>query len=487
MKNLFKLLFTAAAGIGLLTAGCKGRGLIGANDALDVDAKGYLRNQKGQEIVLRGVNFGGWMLQESWMCPVLGVDRAWANLDTIRSMESQGWSAVEIQELFDTYQDNWITIDDFNFLKTRGVNSIRVPFWYRNFMSDESGSWINGDNGSAADTKNPGFRRLDWAITQAKKRGIYVILDLHGAPGGQSMDHCSGTIGKNELYTNPEYEQITVDLWKALAGRYKNEAAVAAYDLLNEPQNNGGTSGPNAWQPDSDRAVHETVRIYDRLYREIRSVDPDTIVIMEGIWSMNMPDPKYVHNGPLNPKERYSGKTTAWTKNVMYSMHLYDSDKKMINNRVNELISARTKWGVAVHIGEFKNDSQGNQDYAYDRYNASKISWNMWTYKIAGANMGNWSLYQARGKLNADPYTDNLDAMKKKWGTTLRTFNPETNNVTNGYTKTGMNDLFSKGLSNAVSGVFTNSNQKGFPRGGKPGPISVKDSDTGSGLAASPD
>jgi len=478
MKNLLKLLFAAATVTVLLATGCNGRasakGWIGADDALNVDAEGYLRNQKGQEVVLRGVNLGGWMLQESWMCPVIGIDRAWANLDTIMSMESRGWSAIEIQELFDTYQDNWITTDDFDFLKTQGVNSIRIPFWYRNFMLDEHGSWINGDNGSAADTQNPGFMRLDWAITQAKKRGIYVILDLHGAPGGQSMDHCSGTIGRNELYTNPAYEQITTDLWRALAGRYKDEAAVAAYDLLNEPQNNGGTSGPNAWQPDSVRAVHETVRIYDRLYREIRSVDPNTIVIMEGIWSMNLPNPKYVHNGPLNPEERYSGKTTAW-ENVMYSMHLYDSDTKMINSRVNELTSARAKWGVAVHIGEFNNDSQGNQNYAYNKYNTGKISWNMWTYKIAGASMGNWSLYQAGRKANADPNTDSLDVMKQKWGATLRTFNSGTNTPANGFTKMGMNNLFNSGLSNTIPGVFTNSNQKGFPRGGKPGTILVED------------
>jgi aryl-phospho-beta-D-glucosidase BglC (GH1 family) len=484
MKNLFKLLCTAAA-IVLLEAGCNSesqKGWIGADDALSVDENGFLRNQKGQEIVLRGVNLGGWMIQESWMCPVFGIDRAWANLDTIMAMESRGWTADDIQGLFDTYQDNWITVDDFDFLKTQGVNSIRIPFWYRNFMLDEYGAWINGDNGSAADTKNPGFKRLDWAVTQAKKRGMYVILDLHGAPGGQSMDHCSGTIGRNELYTNPEYEQAAVDLWRALASRYKDEAAVAAYDLLNEPQNNGGYSGPNAWAPDSTRAVHETIRLYDRLYREIRSVDPNTIVIMEGIWSMNLPNPNYVHNGPLNTEERYSGKTAAWDKNVMYSMHLYDNSVRMINTRINELTNARRNWGVAVHIGEFKNDGEGNQNFAYERYNSGNISWNMWTYKIAGANMGSWSLYQAPRKPDADPHTDSLDVMKQKWGATLRTFSPGTNTPDNGYIRTGMFALFSTGLNHTAPGVFTNSNQTGFPLGGKPGPILVDDNDTGSGL-----
>ena len=459
MKNLFKL-SCAAAAIVLLATECNDRApasRIGADDSLSVDENGYLRNRKGREVVLHGVNLGGWMIQESWMCPVFGADRKWANLDTIMAMESRGWTAVEIQELFDIYQDNWITADDFDFLKAQGVNSIRIPFWYRNFMSGENGAWI-GDDGSGVETANPGFKRLDWAVAQARERGIYVILDLHGVPGGQSMDHCSGTIGRNELYTNAAYEQITAGLWKAIAARYKNEAAVAAYDLLNEPQNNGGYTGPNAWAPDSTRAVYETVRLYDRLYREIRSVDPKTIVIMEGIWSMNLPNPTYVHNGPLNIEERYSGKTTAWNKNVMYSMHLYDSSASMINSRVNELTSARRNWGVAVHIGEFKNDTEGNQNYAYERYNSNRISWNMWTYKIAGANMGSWSLYQAPHKSNADPHTDSPDVIRQKWGATLRTFNPETNTPANGFIRTGMYDLFTAGLSNTTSGVLTNPN-----------------------------
>jgi len=453
---------------------------IGADDALGVDANGLLRNRNGQEVVLRGVNLGGWMIQESWMCPVYGNDREWANLDTIMAMENRGWSAAEIQELFDTYQDNWITVDDFNFLRDKGVNSLRIPFWYRNFMSDDKGAWINNDDGSRPDTTNPGFKRLDWAITQAKKRGMYVILDLHGVPGGQSVNHCSGTLNKNEVYTNPVYEQATVDLWVALALRYKDEATVAAYDLMNEPQNNGGTARPNDWAPGSERAVHETVRIYDRLYREIRAADPDTIVIMEAIWTMNLPEPGYVHNGPVNTSARFSGKTVPWDKNVMYSMHIYDSARDTrnppasggtIDYRAYELTEARRKWGVAIHVGEFNNDGQGHQNYAYNKYNTGKISWNMWTYKIAGANMGNWSLFQSAYKPNADPHKDSLDTMKEKWGNSLRTFSPGTNTPTNNYSRTGMQSFFTGGLNQDIPGVFTSSKQAGFPAGGASGPI----------------
>jgi len=450
-------------------------GYIGADDALYVDSNGYLKNQKGQEVVLRGINLGGWLLQESWMCPVYGNDREWANLNTIQAMQNRGWNAAQIQELFDTYQDNWITVDDFNWFKARGMNSLRVPFWYRNFMTGESGAWINGDDGSQAVTNNPGFRRLDWTITQAKKRGIYVILDMHGAVGGQSMDHCCGTLGKNELYTNSAYEEATVNLWKALVRRYKNEATVAAYDLLNEPQNNSGYSGANSWEPGSLRAIYETVRVYDRLYKEIRDIDPDTIIIFEAIWDMDtLPNPTWTGTWGNGPKGQ--NKNTQWNKNVMYSMHLYDEYPDW---HISDMVNARNNWKVAIHTGEFNN---GNRSGSYNMYNINKISWNAWTYKLAGNNMGDWSMFQADGKHSANPNSESFESMKNNWGSTLRTFNPGTNNTANGYGQQGGVGDYINGQNHTISGVFTNSNQSGFPAGGKACPILVDDTDTGSGL-----
>jgi len=446
-------------------------GWIGSNDALYVDENGYVKNQLGNEVVLRGVNLGGWLIQESWMCPVYGADNAWANLDTINAMTSRGFSAAQIQELFDTYQDNWITEEDFDFFKARGVNSVRIPFWYRNFMSDEAGTWI-GDNGSTAVTNNPGFKRLDWAIYQAKKRGMYVILDLHGVPGGQSTNHCSGTLAKNEFWTNTAYQNVAINLWKAIAGRYKNEATVAVYDLLNEPQNNGNNTGTNNWAADSVRAVYETVRVYDILYREVRAVDPGKILMMEGIWSMNLPDPKYVHSGGLNTASRHSGKTVVWN-NVMYSMHLYDSSTSALNSRINELANARTNWKVAVHVGEF-NNGDTIQASAYTSYNTNKFSWNMWTYKVAGANKGNWSIHQGSTKTNVDPRSSGhtFEQIKQHWGTTLRTFNTGTTTLASGWSQqSSAYNWYTTGQSHTLTNVFTNSNQSGFPVGGTLGPI----------------
>jgi len=116
------------------------------------------------------------------------------------------------------------------------------------------------------------------------------------------------------------------------------------------------------------------------------------------------------------------------------------------NQKGQEVVLRGVNLGVAIHVGGFNNDNGGNQTYAYGRYNSNNISWNMWTYKIAEANMGNWSLYQAPRKLNADPHTDSLDVIKQKWGETLRTFDPGTNTPANGYIRMGMYNIFTAGL-----------------------------------------
>lgn len=101
-----------------------------------------LTNRDGEVIRLRGVNLGGWMIQECWMCPVIGADGEWGNLDTIEAFEAAGFTEEQIQQLFDTYQDNWITEADLDIIADSGANCIRVPFWYRNFMKNEAGDWI---------------------------------------------------------------------------------------------------------------------------------------------------------------------------------------------------------------------------------------------------------------------------------------------------------------------------------------------------------
>ncbi len=386
-------------------------------------SNGELKNKNGTTVSLRGVNAGAWLIQESWMCPVNGQDRAWANLDTINALKNRGFSDQQIQKLFDSYQDNWFTTTDLDNLEKMNINLVRVPFWYRNFMSDENGTWITGNDLD----NNPGIKRLDWIIEECGKRGMYVILDCHGAPGGQSMDHCCGTLMKNELYDSTNNRQILADLWTKIASRYKGNPIVAAYDILNEPQNNGGYSGQNSWAPGSSTALEKTFSVYDEMYKVIRSVDKDHVITMEAIWDRNcLPDPK-----------KY-----GWT-NLMYQMHIYDTSKSGVDQRVEDLKYYKSNYGVASYAGEFNCDSY--EEYAMNKFNEEGISWSTWAYKGSKQNSENgWFLYY-NNLPAADSTSDSYDTILNKWGTQLNTRNFKTNTYLADLIKKHANDQIVSG------------------------------------------
>lgn len=354
---------------------------------------GKIINGLEEEVVLRGVNLGGWLIQESWMCPVSGEDREWANLNTLKVLEER-FTEEEIQEILDTYQKHWITEDDISNIAEMGCNTIRVPFWYRNFMKDEQGTWIHQDF-----NKNPGFQKIDWIIDMAEKYDMYVILDMHGCPGGQSMDHCCGTLMENRLYTDEVCQDTMEMLWTAIAKRYADSPVVAAYDIMNEPQNNGGYEGANSYDPWQQSSWKMSNQIYDRMIKAIRKVDEDHIITVEGIWRVsNLPDPREM----------------GW-ENMMYQVHLYDDDKGFAMWAA-DLAEVSEEYGVAGYVGEFQNMHGIIICNQYD------LSWTTWTYKGTKNDIGEFFWYFGDvPEVNVE--IDSFDEIISKWGEAIETSN----------------------------------------------------------------
>lgn len=353
--------------------------------------EGKIVDGKGNEVLLRGVNLGGWLIQESWMCPVNGRDRQWANLDTLKLLESR-FTEEQVQTILNTYQENWITEEDIRIISEKGCNAVRVPFWYRNFMKDEQGNWIaeNFD-------ENPGFQKLDWVIEMAGKYGMYVILDMHGCPGGQSMDHCCGTLGENRLYTDETCQDTMEKLWIAIAERYRDNPVVAAYDIMNEPQNNGGYEGENSYDPWGRNSWEMSNRIYDRMIKAVRKVDQNHMITVEGIWRVsNLPNPKVM----------------GWT-NMVYQLHLYDDDEGF-RKWAGGLAKTAVNYDVAAYVGEFQNMN------GLEICNENHISWTTWTYKGANQNVGSFFWYYGEPEI-ADCGIDSYEEILRKWGEPIRT------------------------------------------------------------------
>jgi len=363
---------------------------------------GYIVDENGEEVVLKGVNLGNWLLWETWMGFVPEYTHDWGYYDTLEVL-TERFGVEKTAELVKSFEDNFVTEEDIAQIEKLGFNCVRVPFWYRNFMTEE-GEWLAENHND-----NSGFQKLDWLISTCEKYGIYVILDMHGAPGGQSKNHCTGKAGRNELYENEDNMNSAVEIWKTIAERYKDNKTVAAYDLLNEPQNNSGYDGDYSWAAESEEAVAQTNKAYDILYKVVRSVDDNHIISFEGVWSTTVLP---------NPNEK-------GYENMLYQLHLYDTDKGMIRYRVKELKTARKDWGVAVIVGEYNNGE--NEYYAqkkYDQNDISRVKWNYKTYN-AGSQWGIFNKDVERIDIKTASYNEIMSFIIENTKTSEFNFNAE--------------------------------------------------------------
>lgn len=367
-------------------------------DMLYVKDGRLVRGDGAEEVVLNGVNLGSWLMMEMWMCPIETKDEHFSYSDAISVLENR-FGRKKAAELIALYEDSFITDDDFAKIEALGFNCVRIPFWYRNFMNSE-GNWF-----TVRHDDNDGFKRLDKIIEQCAAHGLYAILDMHGCPGGQSMNQSTGVAGKNELYDNEKNLSVMENLWVAISERYKDSPVVAAYDIMNEPMNNGGYGGVRAWQAGSGEAIRLTNGVYDRMIKAIRKTGDRHIITVEGIWSIyNLPDPESV----------------GWD-NMMYQLHLYDVTKADIDGRLKELVElAQEKYKTAILVGEYNN--KYGQRYAAGRYDEIGLNRVKWTYKAVNAWYDGWGLYNKNIK-RVDIKTANESDIRAAFGEEMLTDN----------------------------------------------------------------
>lgn len=351
-------------------------------------------NRKGEAIRLKGVNLGAWLIHEDWICPYEGATDHYDELQTLIDR----FGTERAYELMHTYEDNFITEYDLRALANMGFNCVRVPFWYRNFYSDDNGTKILDKNGEWD------FSRLDWVVSECSKRRIYVILDMHGAPGFQSDAPHSGKADSCGLYAQTEegeqYRVLTDELWTAIASRFKGNPAVAMYDLLNEPMCDVKCT-------ELRRRINNEY-IYTRLYDTVRKADADHIITLESIWTaVALPH--------------------AWAKgwkNVVYQVHFYNNSDFIFAFFL--LLTRIYHSSVPLMMGEFYPLQRTTWKGCFTTMNRLGYHWLMWTYKAAGHGMweSDWCLVGSRdGFERAKVDTDSYEEIARKWGEILRSEN----------------------------------------------------------------
>lgn len=353
------------------------------------------RNGSGKEVFLRGINLGSLFLIEPWLLGIDHMDRpAIEDEWSLRSALDARFGPSKRQLFLDRFYETFVQDFDLDYLKDLGVTVVRLPINYL-LIQNEDGSWVKDRSGKID------FGRIDAVVRKFSQRGIYVLLDLHGAPGAQSPERHSGRKDFDKLFSrSPEgesYRQRTVEIWKAIALHYKNNPAIAGYDLINEPK-----------EPLDDLSRNALWDLYDRIYKAIRSVDPDHIVMMEGAWGwVSLPDPA----------------ARGW-KNVVYQFHVYDvlenkdpaTQREFIAQKIYESKIKQEEYQIPVMIGEFTClDHLSTWEYYLDSFNKAGWSWAMWTYKSRGSP-ATWGLWSAPGNTPALPRikNDSFEVLLKK-------------------------------------------------------------------------
>ena len=352
-------------------------GILRTQDILQV-YEGKIHNSFDETINLKGCNLGNWLMLEMWMLNYAekGISDQYEFINTLE----ERFGIEETERIMDIYRTNWIRESDFDIIKSFGMNTVRLPFDYKLLMDSNKKPFL---------LKNDAWEWLDKAIQMAKKRQMYVILDMHGAPGRQSgMDH-SGQVGYNKLFTTKIYQEQTVWLWKRISERYKNESVVAAYDILNEPW--GGTK-------------NQLKSVIVKCYSTIRENDDQHIVIFPGYYD-GIDFYKNIRSVPLN--------------NVIYTAHFYPGffgwgsptpyvHAQFLQEGLPTWKEKMISFQSPLLVGEFNvviKDAGGGEMMRryYDYFESVNWPATMWSYKVlnnnGGVGEGSWGMITNKNKL----------------------------------------------------------------------------------------
>jgi endoglucanase len=334
---------------------------------------------EGRPIRLRGVCVGGWMNMENFINGYPGDEHG------TRRAAAKILGPAKAEFLFDRWLDYFFGEADIAFLKECGANVVRLPLNYRHFE----------DDATPYTYLEKGFERLQRIVDACARAGLYVILDLHAAQGWQNTDwHSDNSSRHSYLWQHPHFQERVVAWWREIARRYRGVAAVAGYNLLNEPVC-GAPNGRFTARYETDwEAIN---KLYRRTVDAIREVDPDHIIFLEGDYfstKFARLDPPFAPNlvysshnygVPATTPGPYPGKTgkDAWNR-----------ERQALTFRAAEGTKYAEENKVPLWVGEFGAGFFGTAADAARRLRAlddqiaafegCRAHWTIWTYKDVG-------------------------------------------------------------------------------------------------------
>jgi endoglucanase len=312
-------------------------------------------------IILRGVGLGGWMLQEPYMLQLSNNVKAQYDLKN-KITDLVGKKNTE--KFYDSWLNNQCTKADIDSLAAWGFNSVRLPMHYNLFTLPIEKEPETGKN----TWLQKGFDLTDSLLSWCKANHIYLILDLHAAPGGQGNDIpiADRDTACPSLWQSEKNKQKTIVLWKKLAERYVNEEWIGGYDILNEP--NYGFENIKDLHGTAEKTNVPLKKLLSDITTTIRKVDKNHIIYIEG-------------NGWAN---NYNGMFPLWDNNMVVSFHKYWNYTD--NASIQNFLDYRQKYNVPLWLGETGENSNAWFTNVIQLCENNNIGWCMWPLKKSGIN-----------------------------------------------------------------------------------------------------
>jgi endoglucanase len=289
----------------------------------------------GKPLLIRATNLGNWLVPEGYMWLLKDGPQSPSE---IRALVLELLGPEGSAAFWQKWRENYVTREDIALLRRAGFNAIRVPLHYSLFESDDA----------------EGFKLLDRLIGWSRAENLYVILDLHAAPGGQTGANIDDSAGYPWLYRSAKEQDHLLAIWRRLATHYRDEPEVLGYDLLNEPIPNFPKLAP--LNPSLEP-------LYKKLTGEIRKVDGHHILFLGGAqWDTNFA----VFGKPFDA-------------NSAYTFHKYWTapDESVIR----QYVDFRERYDVPIWMGESGENTDEWIAQFVKTLEKNNIGWAFWPYK----------------------------------------------------------------------------------------------------------
>lgn len=300
----------------------------------------------GTKLFIRGTNLGNWLNPEGYMFGFKDTNSARMIDEMFR--ELVGPDATD--EFWRAYKNQYITRQDLDFIKATGSNTVRMPFHYKLFTDEDY---------MGLTASQDGFERIDSVVSWCRDAGLYLILDMHDAPGGQTGDNIDDSYGYPWLFESEASQKKFYAIWQRIAERYRDEPVILGYELLNEPI-------PH-YLGNKDELKKALVAVYRECVEAIRKVDNNHIILLGGAeWN--------------NSFEFF----TDWTfdDKLMFTCHRYGGEPTA--KFIDQIIAFRDKTGLPMYMGEIGHNTDEWQRRFCEVLEQNNIGYTFWPFKKMG-------------------------------------------------------------------------------------------------------